>query len=331
MKVIQINTVVGSGSVGRITVGLYDTAVANQLQARVCYGRRQAPAAMGAHAYKNCHVFDCVSHVLRNFVIGDSGFGSVRATGRLLHFLEEEQADVIHLHNIHGFYLHVGMLFAYLKKKQVPVVWTLHDCWAMTGHCAYFDYVHCDKWKKGCFSCPQHRTSYPYALLRDNSLHNYAEKKAAFTGMPHLTIVTPSHWLAELVRQSYLKEYPEKVIYNGIDTEVFAPSAPILESAGACVDNSSARTHSYTVLGVANIWEKRKGLSYFEALAVSLPDDYHIIVVGVDPRQSRLLQKKEKQGILPKGKITAITRTDNMTALAELYRQADVYVNPTLE
>ena len=332
MKIVQINTVVGTGSVGRIVASLYETSLSNDMEALVCYGRGRAPDGM--RSVKVSNRGDMVFHVLRNFCLGESGFGSVRKTREFLQVLDGIQPDLIHLHNIHGFYLQVELLFAYIKEKKIPVVWTLHDCWPMTGHCAYFDYVECSRWKTGCCQCPQQRSAYPYALLKDNSTANYERKKRAFTGVENLTIVTPSIWLRNIVKQSFLQEYPVEVIPNGIDLSVLKPVNPgkqamDIERADEIIGNRSKR--QIHILGAANIWEKRKGLVYFEKLAKCIPDNYHITLVGLPKKQIRRLQRQEAKGILPAGKIRGITRTENQAELARFYATADVYVNTTLE
>ena len=314
MKIVQVNTVAGVGSVGRICVDLYDTLLKSGHEPYVAIGRGKLGDRLAGYEIGNKVDFGC--HVMKNFFQGKSGFGSAKVTREFVAWLEQIKPNVIHLHNIHGFYLQTEILFDYLKKADIPVVWTLHDCWPFTGHCAYFDYIGCKKWSLGgCDNCKVHAKVYPYALFKDNSQWNYCAKREAYTGVKNLTIVTPSHWLAGLVKKSILKEYPVKVIPNGINLEVFCPGA-----------SEKERKKTYTVLGVANRWEERKGLVYFEKLAKTLPDTYKIKLVGVDKRLARKLRKKYKDG-----KITPICRTENVGQLAQLYREADVYVNPTLE
>lgn len=315
MKIVQINTVSGVGSVGRICVDLYDTLLKTGHEPYIAVGRGKLDKRFNGYEIGNKADFGC--HVMKNFFQGKAGFGSAKVTEKLIAWLRQVKPNVIHLHNIHGFYLQTELLFAYLKEADIPVVWTLHDCWPFTGHCAYFDYVGCKKWcQGGCHNCKVHAKVYPYALFKDNTEWNYRVKKEAYTGVKNLTIVTPSHWLAELVRKSFLKEYPVKVIPNGINLDVFSP--------GNKTGSDGQQTH--TVLGVANRWEERKGLVYFEQLAEALPDNYRIKLVGVDKRQARQLRKKYKGG-----KITPICRTANVGELAQIYREADVYVNATLE
>lgn len=307
MKIAQINTVCGNGSVGRITVDIYHALKKSGHEGKIYYGRRNAPEGVNAERFGTNP--DMGVHVLHTFFEGTHGFNSGGQTRRLIQSLKEYDPDLIHLHNIHGFYLDVEKLFAYLKACKKPVVWTLHDCWAFTGHCAYFDYVQCERWKTGCDRCPQHRNTYPYALLRDASKKNYERKRAAFQGVQGLTIVTPSRWLETLVKESFLQKYPVRVIPNGIDLERFAPQP-------------EKPRERHLILGVANVWDRRKGLEYLKELSKRLDSEkYEVAVVGVSGKQIKKL---------PEGMI-GIEHTRNVEELARLYSRASVYVNPTLE
>lgn len=312
MKILQINTVIRNGSIGRIMADLYESIEASGNQARVAVGREPYPENFQGILIGNKS--DFYRHVMKNFFQGEGGFGSADTTRRLLSWIEKEKPDLIHLHNLHGFYVQVELLFEYIKKREIPVVWTLHDCWSFTGHCAYYDYAACDKWKHGCGDCIHHAKVYPYALFKDNSLDAYKRKRTAFCGVKNLTIVTPSHWLKTQVEQSFLKEYPVKVIPNGIDLTLFTTEGVTEE-----------RKDKKIVLGVANIWEHRKGLSYFEKLAGDLSDEYELKLIGVTKKQKKELHKKYGD------KVTAIERTSSIEELAKAYREADVFVNATLE
>ncbi|MCH5261449.1 MAG: glycosyltransferase [Lachnospiraceae bacterium] len=311
-KIVQINTVYGTGSTGKIMASLYQLALSEGHDVYVVYGRGNAPS--DTREYKIGNRLDFLQHVLINFFLGKSGFGSKAVTRRFLKWLDTVQPDLIHLHNIHGFYVHVGMLFKYIKQHHIPVIWTLHDCWPMTGQCAFFEYSGCQKWQTGCHHCPVYRRQYPYSLFKDNSRQNYLNKKNIFTDVPDMTIVTPCNWLADIVKQSYLREYPVKVVYNGIDIDLFKPVTP------------NRKDTRKIVLGVANVWEQRKGLKYFPELADMLDSTvYHIVLIGVNKKQQKFLQKKYE------GRITALTRTSTQAELVNWYSSAYVYVNPTLE
>lgn len=248
-----------------------------------------------------------------NRIFDNHGFNSAAATRRFLKRVREYDPDVIWLHNIHGYYIHVGELFEYLRFSGKKIIWTLHDCWSFTGHCAYFDYVGCNKWKNGCEKCPQ-KKNYPASLVMDNSRENYESKRHYFTGIPNLTIQVPSQWLADRVNQSFLGEYPVEVVYNRVNREIFKPTASDFRQKHGLQDK-------IILLGVANIWEERKGLKDFETLASMLDSRYRIVLVGLTPEQSKNLPKS----------ILCLPRTDNIRQLVEIYSAADWYVNPSVE
>ena len=311
MKILQINSVCGVGSTGRIATDLYKVLEEQGHECKIAYGRGTAPK--GIDSIKIGSNLDNYMHVLKTRVFGKHGFGSVSSTMKFIEDVKEYDPDIIHLHNIHGYYINIEILFNYLKEANKPVIWTLHDCWAFTGHCAYFDYVGCDKWKNGCNKCPQ-KEGYPTSKVFDNSKLNYEKKRELFTSIKNMTIVTPSKWLANLVKESFLGKYPVEVINNGIDLEVFKPTESDFRERYNLQDK-------FIILGVASVWEERKGLKYFIELSKELSADYKVVVVGVTEKQ-----KKE----LPNN-ILAITRTNNVKELAEIYTAVDVFVNPTLE
>ena len=312
MKIVLVNTICRRGSIGRICADLYEELDRAGDEPYMIAGRGSLPQYMRGKVIGN--KADFAGHVLKNFFQGRAGFGSAAVTKRFLSYLDEIKPDLIHLHNIHGFYLQTELLFDYLKSHDIPVVWTLHDCWPMTGHCAYFDYVGCEKWKQegGCHDCPVHRSAYPYALFKDNTIKNFADKKKAYTGVKNLTIVTPSAWLADLVGQSFLSEYPVRVIHNGINLETFSP---LSEKERKLRDKRMAGYLHRRVLGVANYWEKRKGLTYFEQLADALPQNYVVEVVGLDKAKVHALMKKHPGGrLLPMEKTDTGKRSRSWTA-----------------
>lgn len=320
MKILQVNTVIRGSSVGRIMADLYEMINASGNEGLVAVGRE--PWQEGYQGVLIGNKGDFYRHVMKNFFQGEGGFGSGEVTKKFLSWVDQEKPDLIHLHNIHGFYLQIELLFDYIKKRNIPVVWTLHDCWSFTGHCAYYDFAACDKWKNGCNTCVHHAKVYPYALFKDNTIASYARKRKAFCGVENLTVVTPSQWLKGQVKQSFLREYPVRVIPNGVDLNVFCPESR--EKAHAGQSGKQEETFK-TVLGVANIWELRKGLVYFEKMAEDLPGGYKIQLIGVNKKQKKELKKKYGS------KVIAMERTSSPEELADAYRNAAVYVNATLE
>lgn len=311
MKVLQINSVCGIGSTGRIATDIHNVLIKKGYESYIAYGRGLP---------KNCDnvikigtSFDNYIHVFKTRLLDMHSFGSRKPTLKFIKRIIEIDPDLIHLHNIHGYYVNIEILFKYLMEANKPVVWTLHDCWSFTGHCCHFDYVSCDKWKVGCFNCPQTRV-YPKSFLLDNSKRNYLLKKDFFTRINNLTIVTPSIWLSNLVNQSFLKKYPIHVINNGIDLTIFKP----IQSDFRQKYNLAKK---YIILGVANNWEDRKGLDFFLKLSNVLDEDDIIVLVGIDNKQRSKLPRN----------ILGIEKTNSAYELAAIYSAADVFVNPTLE
>jgi putative colanic acid biosynthesis glycosyltransferase len=311
MKILQINSVCGIGSTGRIAADIHNILIERGHESYIAYGR-EIPKNCSSNI-KIGSKLDNYAHVMKTRILDKHGFGSKKATKEFIKKIKELNPDVVHLHNIHGYYINVEVLFDYLKEANKPVIWTLHDCWSFTGHCAYFDYVGCDKWRTKCHTCPE-KNAYPSSLILDCSKNNYLSKRKIFTGVKHLTIVTPSKWLANLVKQSFLQAYPVEVINNGIDLETFKPVKGIFREKYRLNDR-------YIILGVANIWDRRKGLKYFIDLSYRLKDDELIVLVGLTEKQISELPRN----------IIGITRTNDIEELVDIYSSADVYVNLTLE
>lgn len=257
------------------------------------------------------------------WLTGLNGCTAWFATLRLLKKLDKLHPDILHLHNLHNSYINLPMLFDYIKKHRIKVVWTLHDCWSFTGHCPHFTLCGCERWRTGCGKCPQ-RNVYP-EILPDTTAWLWKKKKEWFTGVENLTIVTPSGWLASLVKESFLQEYPVEVIHNGIDLQTFQPTPSNFRATHGFADPGAPEPvpgkPRYLVLGVSFGWFKAKGLDVFEALSEQLGDDYRIVLVGTDEALDAQLPKR----------ILSIHRTHNQQELAALYTAADVFVNPTRE
>lgn len=313
MKTVLINSC-NFGSTGNIMLEIAETAENGGYTAAVCYPQsrdnsrkqKEKDFIIGTRFSRNIHL-------MLAEITGLNGCFSYCSTLKLLKKLDKFKPDIIHLHNLHNCYINLSMLFKYIKKHNIKTVWTLHDCWAFTGHCPHFDIAECAKWKTGCYSCPQYK-DYPKSLF-DNSKIMYRLKKKWFTGVENMTIVTPSEWLASLVKESYLKDYPVKVINNGIDLNVFKPTESDFRK-------KYALENKYIVLGVAFGWGRRKGLDVFIELEKRLDKEkYKIVLVGTDDNIDKLLPEN----------IISIHRTQNQTELAEIYTAADVFANPTRE
>lgn len=312
MRVLQITAYCGWGCTGRIALGINNALIAQGQESVIAWGRTNT-APKTVRTIKIGNRFDQNIHGLYTRITDKCGFGSQMATKKFLKEIDEYAPDLIQLHIMHGYYINLKLLFEYIKRKNIPVVWTFHDCWAFTGHCPYFDLVHCEKWKTGCHDCEQKR-HHPTSFVLDNSRWNWRKKRELFTKIPDLTIVTPSEWLAGLVNDSFLKNCKIKVINNGINLNDFKPTS------GTMIDRLQIGKRK-VILGVSSTWAKSKGLDDFIQLASLLPKIYVIVLVG--------LTKQQKEN-LP-STIIGIERTDSVKELAELYTVASIFVNPTYE
>ena len=311
-KLLQINSVVNSGSTGRIAEEIGQTAIAAGWESYIAYGRNNRPSQ--SKLIKIGSDWDIRRHGFETRLFDNHGLASKAATREFVQQVKKIKPDIIHLHNIHGYYMNIEILFQYLKDANVPVIWTFHDCWPITGHCSYFSYAECEKWKTKCFACPQ-KNDYPTSWIIDRSKKNFLLKRNLFTSLPNLILVPVSKWLAEILAESFLKDYPVKVINNGVNTEIFTPST----YSEFRVKNRLV--NKFVVLGVASVWSPRKGLRDFIALSKLLTSDYQIVLIG-------LSKKHVKQ--LPNN-ILGVERTENIEALVEIYSSADVVMNISYE
>lgn len=315
MRVLFINSVCGIGSTGKICGALAEDFERQGHQAVIAYGRDgTVPERYLPFAHRIGTDLGVKVSALRTRVLDDHGFANEAATRKFLKWAESYDPDLLWLHNLHGYYIHVGLLFDWIKSRpRMQVKWTLHDCWAFTGHCAHFSFAKCDRWKTGCHDCPE-KGSYPGSLLRDNSAANYRRKKESFTGVKNMQLIVPSNWLAELVSRSFLGEYPVEVQYNTIDTNVFKPTPGDFRARYDLEDRK-------IILGVASVWTDRKGLDDFVRLAGMVDADTRIVLVGLTQKQSENLPEN----------ILGLPRTHDARELAEIYTAADVFVNPSRE
>jgi len=313
MKVLQINSVCGIRSTGRICTDLADVLRSLGHECRIAYGRECVPQKYQDISFRIGNEMDVRMHALNARLFDSAGFHSKTATKELLSYIDNYAPDIIHLHNIHGYYLNIELLFDYIKKRDIPVVWTLHDCWAFTGHCSHYSAIGCDRWRAGCEKCPQKR-EYPQSILFDNSKRNYQRKKECFTGVHNMTLVTPSEWLAEQVKGSFLGEYPVKVIQNGIDTEVFKPTIGNFRQ-------QYGLENKIIVLGVATSWGEKKGLDRFFELSQVLDSRFKVVLVGLDSEQLAHIPDT----------VIGIEKTNSVTELAEIYTAADVCLSLSFE
>lgn len=311
MRLAVINSVCGSGSTGRLAVEIADTVIRLGDSAVVVYGRDTTDYQ---HAFKCSSKIDNYVHGVITRIFDAHGCGSICATKKLIRFLDKYKPSLINLHLVHGYYLNYAILFSYLKQKRIPVIWTMHDCWAFTGHCPHFDRIHCIKWKNHCYSC-ELRKEYPSSFCFDNSRRNYRIKKEVFTSLSDLqmTIVSPSQWLAGLLEESFFSKYKIQVINNGIDLDVFHPTK-------SCFKEQYKLQNKKIVLIVANGMDERKGLRDVIELERVIKDDYQFVIVG----------GINSEITVPKS-ILVIDTVKDPKELANIYSAADVFLNLTLE
>lgn len=307
MKIVQINATCGIGSTGKICVGISKLMTANGIENYILYSSRTNGYPLGVACSSDRYIR---MQALKSRLLGNYGFNSKRATQKILYELDMINPDIVHLHNIHGHDCNLEMLFSYFKENKTKLIWTFHDCWAFTGYCPHFTMMKCDKWRTRCLKCVQSRE---YSLFFDKSNELFEKKKQLFEEID-LTIVTPSRWLADLVKQSFLKEHTVKVINNGIDLSIFKPSESNFRQKYG-LENKKI------VLGVSFGWNERKGGDVFVDLARRLSEDYQIVLVGTDDKVDKKLPSN----------IISIHRTQNQQELAGIYSAADVFVNPTRE
>ncbi len=307
----MVNVVLGYGSTGKIVLKQAEELTEQGYEVKIAYSRDPIPDNAKKYAVKIGSKIDTYFHALYTRLTDKHGLASKKTTKSFLKWADEYNPDMLWIHNIHGYYINYEMLFNWIKSRpEMKVKWTLHDCWAYTGHCAYYSYAKCNRWiNENCSSCKRCRT-YPKSI-KSSSEENYIRKKKAFTGVKNLTIITPSKWLKNEVSKSFLKEYEIEVVNNKIDKRVFKPTKSSFK-------NDHNLTDKKVILGVANIWEERKGIDDYIKLSQIISDDWVIVLVGKNDYK------------LPDN-IISIDRTNSKEELAAIYSMADVYVNASHE
>ncbi len=308
MKIVQINATCGKGSTGKICLAVSKLLNENGIENYILYSSGNSDYQYGIKYAKDKSIR---LQALKSRIFGNYGFNSQGETKKLILELKKIKPDIVHLHNLHSHNVNLKMLFEYFKQNpQIKLFWTFHDCWAFTGYCPHFDMYGCNQWLDQCNNCIQ-KKHYSWFFDKSKKLHNV--KKELFKGL-NLTIITPSKWLAGLVKQSFLKDYEVKVINNGIDLDIFKPTESDFRARYGLQDKK-------IVLGVAFGWGKRKGLDVFCELANRLPSEYQIVLVGTNDEVDKLLPSN----------IISIHRTSNQEELAKIYTASDVFANPTRE
>ncbi len=323
MKVLIINSVCGVGSTGRIAAGIAGELEGQGHEVKIAFGRKAAAPETEKYAVRIGSRFSVGVHFLATKLLDRHGLCSIGATRRFLSWAEGYDPDLLWLHNIHGYYINYIELFRWIKSRpDMEVRWTLHDCWAFTGHCSHFLLSGCGKWKTGCSRCIS-KQAYPSSILADRSKKNYRDKERSFTGVKNLKIITPSNWLKGCVRTSFLREYEVETVYNRVDEKIFRPvkdRSKIKEAYKKYLKNGEY-DRKKIVLGVAGVWTKEKGYEDFRKLSGLLPKEYQVVLVGLSKQQVKKL---------PDG-MTGVPHTSSQEELSLLYNGAYCYVNLTYE
>ncbi len=313
MKILQISSEGNYGSVGTIAEKIGEMAIKAGHESYIAIGDYFLPSKSRTYFIRN--YLDRYIHVMKTRIFDKNGLGSKTATRKLLKWMDDISPDIIHIHQLHGYFINYKILFEYLALKNIPVVLTLHDCWTFTGHCAYFDSISCDKWKTECNNCPLIK-EYPKSYVYDNSSYNYNLKKHLFNSISNMHIVTVSNWLSDKVGSSFLKELPRKVIYNGIDIDVFSHRPKLND-----YPFSRELKDKYIILGVASPWNYRKGLEDFIKLSKSLREDEVIVLIGLSQKQIKNLPNN----------IIGIEKIKEKALLAKYYRNSNLFINFSIE
>lgn len=314
MKIAYLNAC-GNGSTGHIVDKLKEICENNGISVISIYARESC-VRQDKTTVRCFNKFDFYIDGILTRLLDNHGLNSKVNTRRILKVLRDFKPDIIHIHNLHGYWINYPMLFNYIKENNIKVVWTFHDCWHITGHCTHFDYVQCDKWKIGCHNCEQLK-EYPASSFYDGSKRNYNFKKKYFTSIDDMVIVTPSQWLQSKVKESFLNKYNVRVINNGVDISVFKPSVDIEKKKSIL-----SQGFKHIILGVAATWNERKGLKYILKIADKEPEWYFVIIGSIS--QKSIIKADYKN-------VFFINRTENVQILCDWYSIADVFVNPTLE
>lgn len=312
-KLLQICVEGNTGSTGTIAEAIGQFVLNKGWQSCIAHGRFPRPSK--SKLFRIGSDWDALVHGVETRIFDRHGLGSRRATKELIKQIEDYKPDIIHLHHLHGYYINIEIFFNYLSVKNIPVVWTFHDCWSFTGHCAYYSMAGCEKWQTECNDCPQSKI-YPASIIVDRSYKNYYLKKHLFLSVNNLTIVAVSKWLQDQVNKSFLRDVPNQIIYNGININTFN-SEPNKNN----IKDKFGIGNKFLLLGIASPWSERKGFLDFLTLSRLIDNNTIIMLIGL---------KSNEINKLPKN-IIGLTKTENQGELKEIYSAADLFLNFSVE
>lgn len=316
MRVLIINVRIGSGSVGKIVVDLYNDLKRDGHECKIAYARGGIASVPENDTIKISNMIDMGLHFLASTLFGKTATYSRIETKKFLKKVDYFHPDVVHIHGIYGYYINMEVLFDYLRERKIPLVTTMHSCWDYTGHCCYFSYAGCDQWKDGCRNCPQKNT-YPKAIICEDVKLNYALKKRLYNSLDKCVVVSPCEWMNDNVSNSFLSNLNTKVINNGIDLSKFKPNHDI-----SYIDSLHLNPQNVHILAIANTWDARKGFNDVIELSKRLKENCKIILIGKITKQQKSMLND---------KILYISRTEKFDELVALYSFADILFNPTYD
>jgi putative colanic acid biosynthesis glycosyltransferase len=309
MKVLQVNSFVNMGSTGRISEQIGLKVIQEGWESYIAFGRKANSSK--SKLYKIGKDFDFYRHALESRILDKHGLSSINSTNNFIDYIYQIKPDIIHFHNLHGYYVNYEILFESISKlNNCKIVWTLHDCWSFTGHCTYFSDINCDKWKETCFSCPK-KNNYPSSLFFDKSRESYNLKKALFTKFP-ITFVPVSNWLGSLVSESFLKDQNIEVISNGVDSDIFYSKNPNVNLLNKYKLNGKT-----VLLAASTSWAGQKGFSDYIKLSNILSKDQVIVLVGLPKSLSKKLPSN----------VIGVPRTEIISELVDWYNVSSIVLN----
>lgn len=306
MRVLLIDVNCKNSSTGNIVYNLYKYINYTGDEAAVCYGRGEKLKE------KNIFKFgldtETYIHALLTRITGFTGCFSLFSTRRLIKFIKKFNPDVVHIHELHAYFVNIKPLINYLKKNHIKTVMTLHCEFAYTGKCGHS--MECEQWKTECRQCP-HLREYVSTIWFDHTNYMFRQKKNIFSNFNELSIITPSKWLAQRVSASFLKNCPLSVIHNGIDTNIFCP-----KEVSYLRKELKINKDEKVVLSVApHLMTKEKGGFFIKEIAKRLEArKIRFLMIGVDG-----IERIYDRNIILNGPIFDKTILANYYSLADLF------------
>ena len=311
MRVCIINTG-DNGSTGGICESLCEHLINNGDEALFIVKKITKPCSYKENCFSG--KTDDLLNKISIKLSGNDCFKNKKNTDKAIRYLKEFNPEIVHIHNVHSYFLNIETIINYCFFNGIKIIWTLHDCWPFTGRCAHFDYNNCNKWVQGCHDC-RFRLEYPSALLFDESKKMFKSKKQLFT-QKNIYFVVPSLWLKNQFKRSFLSEEKVLIINNGIKER-----SPVLKNEIELKKQQLGITeYEKIVFSAAYPWSKQKGLEYIYKVSEVLKNERIIFIIGG-------LSKK----VVKKNNIITLPKISSRKDMDLLYSLSDVFFNPTLQ